>query len=152
MEIDHFNPRLPSHNRNKYSNLYLSTRHCNGAKSDNWPTPKQRKLGVRFLDPCAELDFGVHIFEDPESFELWGATPAGRYQIRMLRLNATHLVYERKMRHQLGKVFNSKGLVCAKGVPGLDDIHTLEGLKAAQQEYARMIRHVPQRKKPSTGQ
>ena len=43
---------------------------------------KLKKLGVRFLNPTKEQDYGVHIFEDAVTHELVGASPAGRYHLR----------------------------------------------------------------------
>ena len=62
MDIDHFNPLLKQPARNQYSNLLLATRHCNGKKGKRWPTEEQQKLGLRFLNPCEEIDYGVHLF------------------------------------------------------------------------------------------
>ncbi len=101
MEVDHFNPTLPSRLRNKYSNLFLSTRHCNLKKHAYWPTPADQKKGIRFLNCCEEMDYGVHIFENPETHELVGVTPAGRYHIIACDLNADHLVTERRERSLL---------------------------------------------------
>jgi len=64
MEVDHFDPRKKLDEIQKYPNLFLATRHCNGAKRDRWPNNHERKLGVRFLNCCSEVDYGIHIFED----------------------------------------------------------------------------------------
>ena len=101
MEVDHFNPTLPGRLGNKYSNLFLSTRHCNLKKHAYWPTPADQKKGIRFLNCCEEMDYGVHIFENPETHELVGVTPAGRYHIIACDLNADHLVTERRERSLL---------------------------------------------------
>lgn len=104
MEVDHFNPNRRGPSRHEYSNLFPATRHCNGAKSDLWPARELRKAGVRFLNPTKEQDYGVHIFEDPQTHELVGATPAGKYHIRCCDLNAPHLVRERRDRAELGRI------------------------------------------------
>ncbi|PYK24822.1 MAG: hypothetical protein DME59_12135 [Verrucomicrobia bacterium] len=101
MEVDHFNPTLPNRSRNRYSNLFLSTRHCNLKKRAYWPSPTDQKKGIRFLNCCEELDYGVHIFENSETHELVGVTPAGRYHIIACDLNADHLVTERRERSLL---------------------------------------------------
>jgi hypothetical protein len=101
MEVDHFNPTLRSRLRNKYCNLFLSTRHCNLKKHAYWPTPADQNKGIRFLNCCEEMDYGVHIFENPETHELVGVTPAGRYHIIACDLNADHLVTERRERSLL---------------------------------------------------
>jgi hypothetical protein len=81
MEIDHFNPLLKGFERHRYENLFLATRHCNGAKSDTWPSKVARKRGIHFLNPCQELDYGVHIFEHPITHRLIGVTPSGDFHI-----------------------------------------------------------------------
>jgi len=106
IDVDHFNPNLKGPSRNNYTNLLPATRHCNGSKSDLWPTGDLRKAGVRFLNPTKEQDYGVHIFEDAESHQLVGITPAGRYHIRCCDLNAPHLVLERCDRAKLREILN----------------------------------------------
>jgi len=105
MEVDHFNPTLKHPARNMHGNLLAASRHCNGSKWDHWPTDEQQDHGVRFLNPYLESDYGVHIFENLDSGELFGATPAGRWHIDMLDLNAEHLVMKRldrtKLLHEL---------------------------------------------------
>ena len=103
LEVDHFNPNLTPRWRNKYENLFPATRHSNGAKSNNWPTPGERRKGLRFLNCCEEQDYGKHIFEDPKTHQLIGVTPAGRYHIKMCDLNAPHYTRERADRDALRK-------------------------------------------------
>ena len=107
MEVDHFNPTLPNRLRHQYSNLFLATRHCNGSKAQNWPTHAQLKQGIRFLDCCREADYGVHIFENPETHRVYGISPAGRYHVRRCDLNAPHFVRERRDRAELNKILTS---------------------------------------------
>jgi hypothetical protein len=107
MEVDHFNPRLPNRLRHRYTNLFLATRHCNGAKGENWPTRAQMDRGISFLDCCQEQDYGVHIFENAETHRVYGASAAGRYHIRMCDLNAPHFVRERRQRSELNKILTS---------------------------------------------
>jgi hypothetical protein len=95
MEIDHFNPMLTGEARHSYRNLMWSTRLCNNAKRKYWPSSAERKRGIRFLNPCAEWDYGECIFENPVTHELIGKTPAARYHIEMLRLNNESFVWER---------------------------------------------------------
>jgi hypothetical protein len=101
MEIDHFNPTLKQPERNRYNNLFLATRHCNGSKSNIWPPKALRKKGIRFLNPCVEMDYGCHIFEHPVTHRLIGVTPAGTFHIITCDLNATHLIVERRDRAQI---------------------------------------------------
>ena len=72
MEIDHFDPRKKEDFIQQYENLFLAKRHCNGAKSKFWPSGAEQALGLRYLNPCREQDYGVHIFEDSQD-----ASPGG---------------------------------------------------------------------------
>jgi len=101
IEIDHHNPTLKGVSRNRYENLFPATRHCNGSKAYTWPSRAGRQQGIRFLNPCEEQDYGLYIFEDPNTHELVGTTPAAVYHIRVLGLNAPFLVNERRARAAL---------------------------------------------------
>ncbi|MBV8330365.1 MAG: hypothetical protein JOZ61_07855 [Verrucomicrobia bacterium] len=107
MEVDHFNPTLGKTRRHQYRNLMWSTRLCNNAKRDYWPTAAERKTGARFLNPCEEWDYGLHIFEDPITHELFGKTEAGKYHVKALRLNRETFVWERRERAKLIERLNS---------------------------------------------
>jgi len=115
MEVDHFNPRRKRDTIQRYSNLFLATRHCNGAKRDRWPSGRERQLGARFLNCCEETDYGVHIFEDPDTHEVVGVTPAGRYHVRNCDLNARHLVEERAERARLRTILDAKPIRIKRG-------------------------------------
>jgi len=115
MEVDHFNPHKKQNKIQEYENLFLATRHCNGAKRDRWPSNKHRKLGVRFLNCCEELDYGLHIFEDPDTHEVVGVTPAGKYHVRNCDLNADHLVKERADRAKIWGILESIPVRLNKG-------------------------------------
>lgn len=142
MDIDHHNPKLRHPEKNAYKNLFLATRHCNGKKSDHWPDAKKRALGIRFVNPCVEPDYGLHLFEDPKTFEIWGATTAGRYHVRMLDLNADHLVRERKRRHEL------RQLITLPQAVNIVRDDALVGVRAFLKEVREMIPDWPQRQKP----
>lgn len=101
MEVDHFDPRKKKDLIQEYENLFWATRHCNGAKSGFWPTARDQGLGLRFLNPCQEQDYGEHVLEDPRTHRLVGVTPAGRYHVRMCDLNADHFVAERRERAEV---------------------------------------------------
>lgn len=101
MEIDHFNPTLKGSARHEYRNLFPAVHHCNNFKRAIWPTSSEMKAGLRFLNCCEEQDYGVHIFENPDTHELVGITPEGRYHIDGCDLNAPHFVRERRERSQL---------------------------------------------------
>jgi hypothetical protein len=150
MDVDHHNPTLSDATKNNYNNLFLTTRHCNGKKSNNWPSTEQQKLGIRFLNPCEEIDYGVHIFEDPDTFEVWGETPPGRYHIRILDLNAPHLVKERRIRHIFRSLYGEPSRVELVGNPP-DPAAALNGIKAFVEEFEMMIPPILQKKKPAIG-
>ena len=82
----------------------LASRHCNGAKGDEWPSKKMKKQGFEFIDPCKEQDYGKHIFEDISSGKLVAVSPKGLYQIEKCDLNADHLVKQRLQRTKLRKL------------------------------------------------
>lgn len=145
MHVDHHNPTLPEGTRNDYENLFLASSHCNGKKSDRWPTDAQQALGIRFLNPCLEQDYGSYLFEDPDNFEIWSDTPAGKYHIRYLDLNAPHLVRERRARHALITLKEEPSLV----TPQSSDAEAHEGAKAFLEELALMIPPIAQRRSPA---
>lgn len=100
-EVDHFNPNYKKNRIQEYENLFPSSRHCNGKKSSTWPTKKLQALGIRFLNCSEEMDYGESIFEDPSTNELIGTTPAAKWHIRQLDLNAPHLINKRSHRAAL---------------------------------------------------
>jgi hypothetical protein len=123
MDVDFFDPRRGKKGVVDYNNLFLASHHCNIAKGDFWPSKQELASGIRLLNPCEEMDYGVHIFEDPITHNLVGVTPSGRIQIRVLALNAPHLVEERRQRSELWATFTklkaeaeAKNLSIAKGL------------------------------------
>ena len=111
LEVDHFDPRQKKDLIQDYTNLFPASRHCNGKKADTWPNKAEKAAGCRFLNPCEEMDYGEHIFEDSRTHELIGATPAGRWHIRICGLNANHLVQERRRRADHWAAIRSKALL-----------------------------------------
>ena len=111
MEIDHFNPRKKKNFIQEYENLFFSTRHCNGSKKATWPSESDFKLGLRFLNPCCEEDYGPHMAEDSGTHLLVGLTPAGKYHIRMCDLNADHFITERRDRAEIWALLKSGGRI-----------------------------------------
>ena len=101
IDVDHFDPRLKSRYLQSYSNLFPASRHCNGKKQNAWPSKEMEAAGIRFLDCTKEHDYGVHILEDPATHRVFGITPAGRYHVRVLDLNAAVFIKHRKMRADL---------------------------------------------------
>lgn len=57
--------------------------------------------GIRFLDCTKEHDYGLHILEDPGTHRVFGISPAGRYHVRVLDLNAGVFIKHRQMRAKL---------------------------------------------------
>jgi hypothetical protein len=124
MEVDHFNPHKKNDAIQNYEDLFLASRHCNGAKSDTWPTRKERLSGMKFLNCCEENDYGVHILEDPDTHKVVGVTPEGRYHVRHCELNAKHLVEERKERAELWNMIENEAVTFKKG-PVLPEAYDL---------------------------
>lgn len=125
IDVDHFDPRLKSQYLQSYSNLFPSSRHCNGKKQNAWPTKEMEAAGIRFLDCTKEHDYGGHILEDPATHRVFGTTPAGRYHVRVLDLNASVFIKHRQMRANL-RVFMTETPVTIKPKP-------FERLRAAVQ-------------------
>jgi len=107
MEVDHHDASLPTRYRNRYDNLFLSTRHCKNSKRAR-PTHEEKKQGKRFLNPCKELDYDYQIFEDPRDHHVWGTTIEARYHIIYCDLNAPHLRRERSRRKTIKTELNSR--------------------------------------------
>jgi len=104
MEIDHFDPTIKNRKRHRYNNLFLASRFCNNRKQGNWPSRDERSVGIRFLNCCREMDYGDQIFENSVTHLVFGVTGAAKYHVRMLDLNAPHLVDERRDRAELRKL------------------------------------------------
>lgn len=138
MEVDHFNPTLGGKRRNQYRNLMWGTRICNNAKRDYWPTSEERKNGNRFLNPCEEWDYGMHIFEDPITHKLFGTTRSGRYHVEMLQLNNETFIWERETRAQLIQFLNRAQSV---GIKPFEDI--LVELRKIKDQLERLIPSIP---------
>ncbi|MBN8246255.1 MAG: hypothetical protein J0L84_02285 [Verrucomicrobia bacterium] len=143
MEVDHFDPRQKEDVVQDYFNLLLSTRHCNLAKSSYWPGAVDRKCGLRLLDPTREMDWGVHVVEDPKTHLLWGRTPAGNLHIRRLHLNARHLVDERRDRGRILRLLAEQP-VKLKSV----QFEVPEALPELRRQLESMIRFIPQEPMP----
>jgi len=111
MEVDHFNPKMTGLRRNWHGNLMASARLCNNTKRDHWPSPQQIKKGIRYLNPYLELDYGVHIYENRSTGEIHGVTPAGKWHIIRLGLNAEHLINARKRRTNLVMKFTEAAIL-----------------------------------------
>jgi hypothetical protein len=104
MEIDHFDPTIKGRKRHVYANLFLASRFCNNRKQGNWPSDAERSQGIRLLNCCEETDYSEQIFEDEKTHRVFGTNAAARYHIRVLDLNAPHLVEEREERAKLQRL------------------------------------------------
>jgi hypothetical protein len=139
MEIDHFDPREKEEFIQRYANLFLATRHCNGAKGQEWPSAAERALGLRYLDPCQEQDYGQHMIEDPQTYRLVGLSPAGKYHIRMCDLNAEHFVAERRERSEIWELLRAAVSVKRNEMPQL----AADLAAALRQQAEKMIPELP---------
>ena len=139
LEVDHFDPRQKNDLIQNYNNLFPASRHCNGKKSDHWPTPKEMKAGCRFLNPCKEMDYGEQIFEDPVTYKLVGITPAAIWHIRICGLNADRLVNERAKRAKHLRLIRKPVLLR----PASDFNTVAEMIRAFSAELELMIPEIP---------
>jgi len=117
LEVDHFDPRKKADLIQSYENLFPASRHCNRKKWDTWPNRSEVAAGCRFLNPCVEMDYGDQIFEDPQTRELVGVTPAARWHIRVCGLNADHLVQERLRRAKHWQTIRNRGILVRRDIP-----------------------------------
>ncbi|PZR70528.1 MAG: hypothetical protein DLM73_17615 [Chthoniobacterales bacterium] len=126
MEIDHFDSSIKGRDRHRYDNLFLSSRYCNNKKQGNWPSAELRGRGIRFLNCCLEQDYGEHIFENPVTHRVFGVTPPGIYHVRMLDLNAPHLVEERRDRSEYRKLLFEERKIVRESEAAIHAFHVLE--------------------------
>lgn len=104
-EIEHFRPqglRRFKYLKNHYPNLLWACAACNRAKGEVWPVPQEEKLGMRFVDPCAE-PLGAHLEFDGDTVK--PLTPAGRYVIDEINLNSAQHIERRRLRRDRLKQF-----------------------------------------------
>ncbi len=99
-----------------------AARLCNNTKSNHWPNEEQRAKGIRYLNPYEEQDYGVHLFEEQSTGFLQGITPAGKWHILRLGLNADHLVRARLRRTEVIKKFTE-----AASISGADSKNQMIG-------------------------
>lgn len=99
MEVDHHNPTLTKRKRNVYKNLYPSCSICNNHKRARWPDKAQQRKGLRFLDPCREMDYNEQLFEDPVTGELLPTTRQAVYHLENCNLNYAWLKEQRRKRN-----------------------------------------------------
>lgn len=146
MDIDHFDPRKKGDFIQQYGNLFWATRHCNGANWKCWPSATEQALGLRYLNPCEEQDYGEHILEDPGTHLLVGVTPTGKYHIRMCDLNADHFVAERRERAEIWELLRTAMTVKRNQMPEL----TADLAGALRKQAENMIPEFPHPKKAAS--
>lgn len=104
-EIEHFKPKGRGefrHLRNDYLNLLWACHACNRAKGHRWPHPKERRLGMRFVDPTKEA-LGRFLQLKGDRVGATAANPAGEYMIEEIRLNSSLHIERRRKRANLEK-------------------------------------------------
>lgn len=145
MEVDHFDPREKKNDVQRYANLFLADRRCNSSKSDIWPDEDEQRNGIRFLNCCEEKDYDECIFEDSETHELIGTTPAARYHIDIIDLNSPELIEQRKKRSEyllkLNDIEQTAKSSCAEVNETVKDV--LTKLKPHMKEYIPYIKAPP---------
>ena len=109
LEVDHFDPRQKNNPIQDYRNLFPASRLCNGKKWQHWPPAAEEGAGIRFLNPCEEMDYGEQIFEAADAHQLFGVTPAARWHIRVCGLNSRCLVLERETRARYWALIEKAG-------------------------------------------
>lgn len=129
MEVDHFDPRRKNDLVQDYANLFLASRYCNNKKRNSWPTKTEAREGARFLNPCAEVDYGEQIFELPDSHIVVGVTPAAQWHIRKCGLNADHLVHERALRAKYRRLLESAPMQTRRHVDSEIVVDTVASLR-----------------------
>jgi 5-methylcytosine-specific restriction endonuclease McrA len=135
LEVDHFNPTLVGKRRNFHGNLIPAARLCNNTKSNHWPNDAERSKGIRYLNPYEEADYGTHLFEDRSTGLIHGQTPAGKWHILKLGLNAEHLVRARLRRTQIISKFTE-----AVGISGADSKN--EMISKVMENFADVSREI----------
>jgi hypothetical protein len=138
LEVDHFDPRKKKDIHQQYDNLFPASRHCNSKKSDHWPSKIEASAGVRFLNPCREMDYGVQIKEVPGAHILVGLTPAARWHIRVCSLNADHLIDERRKRAKYLELLKNKSFIPRRN-RRLDTTEEAKMIRAFREEVELMI-------------
>lgn len=144
LEVDHFDPRKKNDLIQDYNNLFPASRHCNGKKWKHWPTKTEQDAGCRFLNPCEEMDYGEQIFENPQTNELIGTTPAAKWHIRVCGLNADRLIEERRRRAKHWRTLQNRKFKLKKNIP-----HNAaqELITSFREEVELMIPQIPPPKK-----
>lgn len=133
MEVEHFDPRKKAQFTQKYIDLNLASRHCNGAKGTRFLSGE-----IRLLNPSNEEDYGTHIVEDPVTHELRGVTPRGTFHIRVCALNAPHLVRERKERSKINTILSETPAFVMGSL-----VEAGNAIAALRQQFEKMIPLIP---------
>jgi hypothetical protein len=126
MEIDHFDPTIKGRQRHQYDNLFLASRYCNNKKLGNWPSEEAKAKGARLLNCCVEQDYNEQIFEDPATHRVFGVNPGATYHVRILDLNAPHLVQERSDRTEYRRLLFEDRKMVKESDAAIHAFHILE--------------------------
>ena len=100
-DVEHFRPKsIPRFRKLAlvYTNLYYSCNRCNDFKGTKWPSPKQVKRGIGFIDPCK--DSLTRHFRDRGDGCLDHFTPSGEFMVKQICLNREPLVLLRNRRRE----------------------------------------------------
>jgi len=145
MEIDHFNPTLTGRRRHVYGNLFPGAGSCNLSKSNTWPDADDLAVGMRYLNPCKEIDYGEHIFEERESGLLVATSTAGFYQIVNLGLNDSHFVRLRLDRTDLCERLYSNMFALRDRLADVENLEHVEVvIKSLNVQLSKMIPFIPE--------
>jgi hypothetical protein len=136
-EVEHFMPRSKFEEKScEYANLYYACRGCNSHKSETWPSEESATRGFRFVDPCEEDPYGLHL-QEAHGGIVKALTNAGRYTSDHIRLNRPDLKDWRLRREK-----------ARKDLPEFEALaERLEGLQstldsASEKEASRQLRAV----------
>jgi len=117
--VDHFQPkrRFPQLTLT-YTNLYYACGLCNTFKGDYWPSSKQLKSGLRFVDPCQEDPYGTHFDVVEQDGSLQILTDVGRYTVVHVRLDRNQLrKHRRREIEERQKCQEARDLLGTPGLP-----------------------------------
>jgi hypothetical protein len=94
--VDHFRPKSQFPQLEcVYENLYYACAECNVSKGQEWPSEVEAAQGLRYVDPCTEELYKVHLRVNDDG-SLVPLTRAGEYTLNMVRLDRERLAFQRK--------------------------------------------------------
>ena len=147
MEVDHFDPRKKDKNKQVYTNLVIAYRPCNNSKRAQWPTRAQAKLGMCYLNPRIDIDYGKHLFEDPDTHKIFGVTEEGKWHVEKLNLNDEFLVKARAQRARWKMIIENESAKILEAPQGREST-ALNSAAELRELYAKAIPALPEKKNP----